>query len=140
MQPPGAEPTGKDEPEAAAGLRQPLAPAQDADCCGEQSSDDTVIMEWRQALNSLPIERRVLLIEQGIVHALALLPDADPPMGGPHGVDDDRIRCARDKIAAFEDCLRQITPDAVLAAVYDLFDEAGVSRVLSVADVSAVAE
>ncbi len=79
-----------------------------------------------------------------VVDLYALTNPQHTPWGVPHRVLSHDVPCRNCFKSVcpmgHHDCLRQVTPDAVLAAVCDLVDEAGASRLRSLADLSAVAE
>src|SRR4051794_36311276 len=70
----------------------------DADRNAGKGADGRVVSERWSLLNPLPIEIRVLLVEQGVELALSLLPDADSPPCGPHRMHDDGTRDANHSI------------------------------------------
>ena len=67
-----------------------------------QRCDDSVVRDRRPALDAFPVEPPVLLEEQRVVLALALLPEAHPPPCGAHGVDDDGVRRVGDRLTLLQ--------------------------------------
>src|SRR5579884_2003094 len=65
----------------------------------QQREDDAIVVPRGRGLNALAIETGVLLVQQRVVHALALLPNADAPRSCAHLMHDLCVGCA-DKLVS----------------------------------------